>query len=136
MYCYFAGGHWVSVCSKPENELVQRSYNIGAMNQTVSQGALMILREMADDGVGLIGRRDSRGVFGVVPGPGPHTRRRVSGRMSSDLPSAEFCIELIDAGFCEPTPAVSLNGVPINANVCYRISESGYDLAKRKEPSK
>lgn len=117
---------------RPEKEPVQRSYNIIAMNRAVSRGALMILREMADDGIGLIGRCDSTGVFGVVPGPGPHARRRASGEISSDLPRAEFCIELIDAGFCEP----SLNGVPIHANICYRISESGYDLAKRKEPSK
>jgi hypothetical protein len=93
-------------------------------NLSVSNGALAIFSEMVKYGFEVCGSRSSQGVFGVVPGP--HAMPRVSGIVSSDLPRAEFCIELIDAGLCEPTPSVS-----VNANGCYRISEAGYDLAKR-----
>jgi hypothetical protein len=106
------------------------------MNETISPRALVILREMAADGIGLYGSCDGRAVFGVLPGRRTDTRSRVSGGRFSDLPRAQFCRELIAAGFCEPTQAVTLNGEPINANVCYRISELGYDLIASMEPSR
>lgn len=40
-----------------------------------------------------------RGPFVILPA---EPRHAVSATVSRDLPKAEFCIELIDAGFCEP----------------------------------
>ncbi len=99
-------------------------YNFN-VNLSVSNNALALLRELAD-GFMIFGARTGRGPFGIVP---VETSRVVSGSVACDLPKPELCIELIDAGLCEPLP----DATRVNAKRCYRISRSGYDVLAKAQ---
>jgi hypothetical protein len=100
-------------------------YNVN-VTLSVSAGALAVLREMAD-GFIIRGDRTGSGPFCIVP---TEPLRVVSGTVSRDLPRADFCIELVNAGLCEPLQ-VSERVNP--KRCCYRISRLGYDVLAKAQ---
>ena len=115
---------------------------ISGHNSGMTVGARIVLVEMAVYGSVAYGDPDGRGPFCIVPAP----RRRVDpGSVSSELPTAEFCGELINLGLLQPLPdpqggaGEPLSGVGLRstgrnsfgAKRCYRVSEYGYETLGR-----
>ena len=87
------------------------------MNLSVSSDALMVLRDLAG-GFMVSGARTGPGPRGIVPA---EASRVVPGLVSRDQQKGEPCIELIDAGLCEP----SLDAGRADTKRCYRVPRSG-----------
>lgn len=97
------------------------------MQQPLPMGAWTLLSEMRERDIRVYGNPNSRGVFGVVPGPNTKCLFQAPSKVSPDLPRATDCKALIDAGLLEPTTPE----MPEHPKRCYKLSTSGNELGEQ-----